>query len=419
MPDSSLANEILHLIVQEFIALNAPSPPYVQRLPDPSQIRDFAPRSYLLPLLRVSRQWYKQIVPDLYRAIGSGTPPPYNFKTGPTDTAQSYMERHAKQNRNRGLRSNYQVLLAIHDMLVKDPVKAAWVRTLRLGTEDSTNEDATRLHVAIIHVCPSLRHVEIRGCHKKFRVALLNILRRKSLFTFSVSHSPLQSLAEPIIRSEMPSIFSTLGDWPELRTISNGRFLQVTIPPAFEPTRCCPHLHDIDLHNFPLTAEGVRFLRLMCSEQVTGLGLTAQRAPENDTRAAQNIECPDLAAAISECLHAWSSTLVSFRFHASFSLGGFFQSLNDDFPSLTHLVHLTANIKLKFQLISQLRFLTSLHIPYDYDNREIVEFETLLRDYFPSLKELTVLPSKKRSFSVLLREACDIKKVTILASPIP
>lgn len=409
----TLSPDILLLIVQEFIALNTPPPRFAPRVPDRTQLTNFAPRFYLLPLLLVSQQWCNLISQDLFSAIGSGTPAPFTFQILHRETVAMYMVRHEGARKQKRLRTAYAVLLDIEKKLIERPMKAQWVRTLRLGTEDSSKDFPSAVHLSIIKLCPNLQHVEIRGIYKKYRAEILTVLRARELYTLSVSTTPLQSLEEHPIRTEMPSVFAALRDWPKLRSLTVSRLFSLTIPETFVPTQSCPNLHEIDLHGPLLSADGIRALRTMCSPRVTKLGLTVELPVKTGTRKADAEHCTEVTSELSECLRAWSSTLVSFRLSAGFSLPSFFATMNDDLSSLTHLVDLSTNIKLNFMSISQLPFLKTLDMTFEYSGPEILAFEGLLDEYFPSLKELSFRPSKTHTYSLILNGSCKLKNITI------
>lgn len=81
-----------------------------------------------------------------------------------------------------------------------------------------TKVEWTQMHEHILELCPNLRHLEIRGFEEDRVDALVDVLKKKSLVSFSVSGQALGALMSfaPI---RFTQILDMMQKWPNLQSI--------------------------------------------------------------------------------------------------------------------------------------------------------------------------------------------------------
>lgn len=121
-----------------------------------------------------------------------------------------------------------------------------------------TKVEWTQMHEHILELCPNLRHLEIRGFEEDRVDALVDVLKKKSLVSFSVSGQALGALMSfaPI---RFTQILDMMQKWPNLQSIrveadaglshtENEDLLQLD---KSKFSGCCPDLREIITFSIP------------------------------------------------------------------------------------------------------------------------------------------------------------------------
>lgn len=386
MPSSAIPDDILESIVEEIISEHTKA-----QLKTQYSVSYF-PRCYLVPLLRVSKQWHAASVKHLYQSIAAGS--------------------------NGRTREGQKVAEELCRTLSKNSQLAALVKKLQLGVGRIDGENLNGLHwprkperpkrrtpkssprlkipeswtqtnIRILQLCPNVEHLEIRGFEHSELDALVDVLKEKSLVSFSITtHCLLDSV--PRNGAHFSQIVDMMRKWPKLRSFRAEDFLDrmaqddhLTFDAA-QVSDCCPDLREIIITGAALRSRELKIIRAMCSSGVSLLSvrLYTLYAGRHDDEAAD---------ALSDCLRAWSPTL------RQINVEGYLGSslpLNEAITTLKELRELRFyRMKLDFGTVSKLPRLERM----DYVSLERVEELQSLHGYledlenFPSLK-LIVIP---------------------------
>lgn len=268
MNNTCFPTEIFGIIFEEFA-----EPLPIHRY----QVR-FVPRGYLTPLLRVSKQWYANIVKHLYGSIAVGS-----------------------STRMRGR----EIAKALCKTLEANSGLAALVKRLQLGIESRDHmdhRDLTETNTRILQLCPNVVHVEIRG--GKLNV-LSRVLVEKQLISFSMSS---WCLADRIDRdsgiscggARVSEVLDLVQNWPGIRRIQLEGIEDHTdwVPLDTYKYRTCPELREISMMGMWLRPLSYAALQSICGAAVTRLSICVR-----------DHQIP----ALCEFLRAWSATLTHFR----------------------------------------------------------------------------------------------------------
>lgn len=310
------------------------------------------PRWFLVPLLRVCKEWYPFVETFLYHSISVGDKFPHSIsqiEDEPTDGESTRMQESSTMDTNRSGRKIAEDLTAT---IERNARLAALVKELRLGIDseswaEPSNPELTRICIRILQLCPNVEHVWIRDPHRSEGDALYATLKDKSLVSFYASHwdSCLDS----------SRILKLMQNWPNLRRIE---LLEQWCSPGFEPgsltfdaTRVptlCPALHTLILND-------------------------------------ENVTDDTMLSALSKYLSTWSSTLTCLKL----TMGNnrpVNQHLNKALSSLIQLIELHVyGMDLDTSPVSELPRLTILAL--DGSDKQLESLAILLEDLdkFPAL----------------------------------
>lgn len=184
---------------------------------------------------------------------------------------------------------------------------AALVEELRLGIEyvtDRKSLDWTRRNIRILHICPNVNYVKIRGFNCSLQDALTDVLKEKSLISFHITTRFLSG-GQPYVVHSL-KLFELMRRWPNLRSISiNGLkcitelddLVNLNTPDL--PFRCLD-LQEINIMDDVDCGE-VEFLHYL--RGISRSIKTVKLKPHIYIKSEADLQT------LSECLSSWSSTL--------------------------------------------------------------------------------------------------------------
>lgn len=280
---------------------------------EPKKARKFIPRWYLLPLLRVSKLWYGVCLKYLYQTIAVGNRAPFQEREGSL-----------RFRRGHEVTDDLFRTLSTHSML------ATLVTKLQLGIDTShfNNQifdshlvmygvmrevEWTQTHVRILELCPNLRHLEIQGFEEDKVDALVDMLKKKSLVSFSVRGRGFGEVMS------FTQILDMMQKWPNLQSIRvevDARLSYTETEDLLQLDKskfsgCCPDLREII--TFSIRSPNVfRALRLMCSSGISKLCVLLYRDSRgwgDNWRGESNV----IIDAFCKCLTAWAPTIEYLR----------------------------------------------------------------------------------------------------------
>lgn len=123
-------------------------------------------------------------------------------------------------------REGSEIAKELLEALLANPRLAMLIVELQLGVEGASSIRLvgwTQTNTRILHICPNLKQVEIRGFHPSQINALTEVLKVKSLVSFPISPRDIDSpeLKSPDFRDGVSlKLFELMQVWPKLQAIN-------------------------------------------------------------------------------------------------------------------------------------------------------------------------------------------------------
>lgn len=390
MNDISFPTETLDTIIEILISECTEPKTKYQR---------FVPRWYLTPLLRVCKLWYSICAKYLYESIAVGSDAPFDFPVE-GENRYAWLERRRARisQATQRFRKGHEVAEDLYRTLATNSGLTASIRKLQLGTEivcDSPKYPGclpptipkpkwTQTNICILRLCPNVEHVEICGFDNSELDGLVDVLKEKSLISFSISTRYL-SVARWEEGGSFRRILDMMQKWPRLRSIRVDTFRKGDSAEVLDTSHisgCCPDLREIVITRSVLHASDFTALRAMCSGGVAKLTLMAFGPRGGDGDAAVD--------ALSECLRAWSPTLEYFKLDV-LDHGVLVKPLDEALSTLGELRELQMHMKkLEYMSISKLPRLERLACRSFHSEEELNTLSSDLEDMrrFPSINHI-------------------------------
>lgn len=340
----------------------------------------FLPQWYLTPLLRVCKLWHVVSEKFLYRSISVGK----KFTRGKTRRIGGRWEVLAS-------REGSEIAKELLEALLANPRLAMPIVELQLGVEGASSIRLvgwTQTNTHILHICPNLKQVEIRGFQPSQINALTEVLKVKSLVSFRISPRDIDSpdLKSPDFRDGVSlKLFELMQVWPKLQAINIEGFPkfrergQLSDDLASDASTCCPELCEIIFTNGFLRNNHLDALRSVCSG-VKKLTVPVYRTLDSDA----------VLDALCRCLRAWSPTLECFRLHI-WTLNFPYHPLSQVLSSLRRLEELQIHkFEVDFDAISNLPQLKRLRYTSIFADEALGRLASQLENpvKFPALRHI-------------------------------
>lgn len=123
-------------------------------------------------------------------------------------------------------REGSEIAKELLEALLANPRFAMLIVELQLGVEGASSIRSvgwTQTNTRILHICPNLKQVEIRGFHPSQINALTEVLKVKSLVSFRISPRDIDSpdLKSPDFRDGVSlKLLELMQGWPKLEAIN-------------------------------------------------------------------------------------------------------------------------------------------------------------------------------------------------------
>lgn len=417
----SLPTEVVEIIIEDFISDHIEYSRWIK-----SDSDDFTPQFHLAPLLRVCRIWHDVAERYLYRSIAVGsralvTPPRaisrrehrpmYGLLARRT---RSYTPYYYEQDVYNFERHGYEFADRLLATLTTSPRLAAMVKTLRLGIELVNLQELpewTHTNIRILHFCPNVEHVEIRGFEYTALDALAYVLKEKSLVSLCISSRNLQSNLPQRRVGRFAHVIDMVRKWPRLRRLRVEDFLDPERredPRWFHAgqfARCCPELQEIIFTgDGPLYDFEFKTLRSICRRVVKFSASLYAKKPGRGGESARVVLC--------KCLRTWSYTLEYLKLDV-LNFRGENPALTKAISGLRMLRELqVSGVKLGLAPISQLPYLERVACLAIYSWREL---EYLLEDRskYPSLAIIVLSLMNSHAFDERIKDICFRREIEL------
>lgn len=412
MSNSSLPTETLAAIVEALVSEYTDTTPGIL-------YKKFTPRWYLIPLLQVSKRWNAVGTKYLYRTIAIGSHTPFQFPAREGEDPHQTNDRRQRHLRQMTTRKAHEVAEDLHRTLSSSSGLAALVTKLQLGIESVFGEEDTvwtESKIGVLQLCTNVQEVDIHGFERSELNALVDVLKGKSLLSFSIT---TQRLSDSFRKTggNFFQIYEMMRVWPKLRSIRVERFLNdktLENAAAFDTSQvsgCCPDVREIIFLGGTPHASTYKTLLSMCNGGVTKLALSlyGSRVPTNGDAA--------VADALCECLRAWSPTLQYLKIDIPrYRNPSPCAPLSDALTTLRELRELQLwRMKLEFGSIAQLPLLERFACVslYKEDSEELQVLASHLEDpeKFPSLNHIAIF--LEGTFPSNLRDICRKREIQL------